>query len=151
MTPNLKTELWKTAKLGNIQAGLPSIMRVLPVVGIAVGETLSRATGRTNKVEELLLGTDTQILLETPSNSKSPYPSIQVYERAGVMSMCTVCSRVVPAGQEVTHGLLGRINYLENANLYHHELSPALGKGVQIRQHPPFIRLCNNKNRLDDV
>lgn len=86
---SLKTEVSKLVKLSNVQAGLPPIMRGLPVLAILAGEAAAKATNGGNKVEELMLGADEAILLVDP-----PKQPITMSEevRPGVKIMCQLCA-----------------------------------------------------------
>jgi hypothetical protein len=98
---DLRNELSKIAKISNIQAGLPILIRSLPVVAIMAGGVLSKATGSPNLVEERMLGIDETFLLNTPSRSPSVRITEQTrdYVREGVMMMCVRCwkNREVPS------------------------------------------------------
>ncbi|KAI0546185.1 hypothetical protein F4679DRAFT_558748 [Xylaria curta] len=89
----LKTELSKLAKKSNIQAGLPFILRGLPVAAIVAGEAIAKVSGGSNRIEERMLGFDETVLLNMPSQS----PSIRCtenkreYTQQGVMMMCVRC------------------------------------------------------------
>ncbi|KAI1733763.1 hypothetical protein F4680DRAFT_379366 [Xylaria scruposa] len=89
----LKSELSKLAKKSNIQAGLPFILRGLPVAAIVAGEAIAKVSGGSNRVEERMLGFDETVLLSMPSQS----PSIRCtenereYTRQGVIMMCMSC------------------------------------------------------------
>ncbi|TRX91897.1 hypothetical protein FHL15_007216 [Xylaria flabelliformis] len=104
----LKTELYKLAKKSNIQAGLPFILRGLPVAAIVVGEAIAKVSGGSNRIEERMLGLDETVLLNMPSQS----PSIRCtenereYAQQGVMMMCVRCwkARKEPA-------LLAKLRY----------------------------------------
>ncbi|KAI0467990.1 hypothetical protein F4859DRAFT_492321 [Xylaria cf. heliscus] len=87
----LKTELSKLAKVSNIQAGLPFILRGLPVAAILVGEAIAKHSGGPNRVEQLL-GFD-ETLLNMPSQNRSVGTTENKRECAqqGVMMMCARC------------------------------------------------------------
>jgi hypothetical protein len=90
--PSLGTEISRLARLGNLQSGVPPVLRVLPVIAIAAGEAASRITGHSNKIEEHLIGPDgTTILLQGPGSTKKLLPTWHVHGRSGVMTMCLTC------------------------------------------------------------
>lgn len=64
----LKAQLSKMAKLSNMQAGLPSVLRGAPVIAMAAGHVLAKATNGRNVVEERLLGAEDTILLDAASH-----------------------------------------------------------------------------------
>ncbi|KAI0453501.1 hypothetical protein F5B21DRAFT_279214 [Xylaria acuta] len=89
---SLKTELSKLAKKSNIQAGLPFILRGLPVAAILAGEAIAKVSGGSNRVEERMLGFDETVLLNMPTQ----IPSVGFTENRreytpGVMMMCMRC------------------------------------------------------------
>ncbi|KAK7414845.1 hypothetical protein QQX98_006360 [Neonectria punicea] len=69
--PSLQTELSKAAKLSNVQAGLPPLIRGLPVLAILAGEAVAKATNGRNAVEERMLGFDEAVLLQAPTQQPS--------------------------------------------------------------------------------
>ncbi|KAI0415726.1 hypothetical protein F5X98DRAFT_376485 [Xylaria grammica] len=69
--PSLKTELSKLAKRGNIQAGLPFIMRGLPVAAILAGGAIAEVSGGSNRIEERMLGPDETFVLNMPGQNPS--------------------------------------------------------------------------------
>lgn len=87
---SLRTEASKMAKLGNLQAGIPPVLRVLPVIAIAAGEAVSRVTNQSNKVEDMLLGQDEAFLLQPPSNTNMPSRITHGQSRYGI-AMCGIC------------------------------------------------------------
>ncbi|KAI0522077.1 hypothetical protein F5B22DRAFT_592720 [Xylaria bambusicola] len=95
----LKTELTKLAKLSNIEAGLPLIIRGLPAIAIVAGAAIARASGDTNHIEERLLGPDETILLNMPSQSLSESHTIKNRQciHLGVMMMCYRCGNTSTA------------------------------------------------------
>ncbi|KAI1749088.1 hypothetical protein F4782DRAFT_316428 [Xylaria castorea] len=97
----LKTELSKLAKKSNIQAGLPFVLRGLPVAAILAGEAIAKVSSGSNRIEERLLGFDETVLLDMPSQN----PSVRCtgnkreYTQQGVLMMCVRCwkTRTKPA------------------------------------------------------
>ena len=90
-TTSLKAEVSKAAKLSNIQGGLPSIMRGLPVIAILAGETFARVTNGHNKVEERMLGADEAIVLGDPPRQSSSGVHADI-ARPGIEMMCQRCA-----------------------------------------------------------
>ncbi|KAH8174994.1 hypothetical protein LIA77_06413 [Sarocladium implicatum] len=95
---SLTSELLKASRLGNIQGGLPPILKAAPAIAIVAGVVVSKATGaNTNFMEERMLGaTDGVIALAEPEGSiRREAHGAQVasaaYSRAGVSMMCARC------------------------------------------------------------
>lgn len=98
---SLTRELLRASRLGNVQGGLPPILKVAPAIAIAAGSVISKATGsHVNLVEESMLGsTDGVIALEGPQGSarmggKGPQAADRQLARDGVSMMCARCQGV---------------------------------------------------------
>jgi hypothetical protein len=103
--PSLTAQLSKIAKLSNVQNGLPLLLRGAPVVAIAAGQLLAKATNGRNAVEERLLGTEDTILLgaiESSAQAKASKDLVPLMGREGIKQMCTVCQRRVRSTEEIT-------------------------------------------------
>lgn len=93
LSSSLKSEVSKLARLSNVQAGLPPLMRGLPVLAILAGEAISKATGSPNAIEARMLGADETFMLGGPSE-KAPIMVVGGGEecvRQGVRMMCGTC------------------------------------------------------------
>ena len=103
--PSLTAQLSKIAKLSNIQNGLPLILRGAPVVAIAAGEVLAKATNGRNAAEERILGPEEAILLG-PANSsvqaKASRDLVSPTGRDGIKLMCAICQRRAGGAEEGT-------------------------------------------------
>jgi len=107
----LKSEISKLAKLGNIQGGIPPVMRGLPVLAIMAGEAVAQATHGRNFIEERMLGADEAILLGAPPK-QLPLTTRGDAARPGVRMMCQRCTegRTKPGGIEaLIHGCSSHI------------------------------------------
>ena len=104
---SLRAEVSKLARLTHVQNGLPPAMRGLPLVAIAVGEAISRATkSSSNLIEERILGKseDEVFLLGYPrgvdimaaAKSTQSKPERGQGGREGVMMMCAKCGKQKP-------------------------------------------------------
>lgn len=104
LRPSLRAEVSKLARLSHVQNGLPPAMRALPLVALALGEAISKATkSSTNVVEELMLGPDETFLLKYPPGSDTPrttgvttqshQPARAQEGRDGVTMMCVRCAK----------------------------------------------------------
>lgn len=89
---SLKSEVSKSAKLSNIQGGLPPLMRGLPVLAILAGEAVAKATEGRNVVEERMLGADDAIQLAAPRQQSNDTTTRINKTRPGVSMMCHVCA-----------------------------------------------------------
>lgn len=126
--PSLRAEVSKLARLSHVQNGLPPAMRALPLVAIALGEAISRATKNpTNLIEERMLGPDETFQLGGPSVERTVtvggtahghQPAGRGPEgREGVAMMCVRCAKqkvVTGRGFEELRGIyeLGTVKYL---------------------------------------
>ncbi|GAW19525.1 hypothetical protein ANO14919_090130 [Xylariales sp. No.14919] len=137
--PSLKTELSKLAKRGNIQAGLPFIMRGLPVAAILAGEAIAEVSGGSNRIEERMLGPDETFVLNMPGQnpSTSIVQSKRDSRQEGVTMMCVRCwktrgellltSRLDTSGQsEVGAGTWNGLHSFGRANRQKNTLSRTL-------------------------
>ena len=86
---SLKSDVSRLAKLGNVQGGLPPLMRGLPVLAILAGEVVAQATDTRNVIEERILGADETILLDPPQDASTQVSGEQI--RPGVQMMCLRC------------------------------------------------------------
>ena len=92
---SLTTELSKAAKLGHVQGGLPGAARFLPVIAIAAGEVIAKATKGPNVIEERLLGPDDTYFLNAPATNMSRLADGRANglpATCGPRIMCTKCS-----------------------------------------------------------
>ncbi|KAI0439740.1 hypothetical protein F4803DRAFT_530058 [Xylaria telfairii] len=91
----LKIELSKLAKMSNIQAGLPSVLRILPVAAVIAGGAIAQVSGGSNRIEERMLGFDETILLSMPDQTVSVRfaENRGEYTQRGVMMMCARCRK----------------------------------------------------------
>lgn len=89
---NLKGELSKLARLTNVQSGLPPILKVAPVIAIAVAQRLPKTADGRNLIEDRLLGTSEAIFLSSPVTTESRIKINHSGTRAGVQSMCNLCN-----------------------------------------------------------
>ncbi|KPM38041.1 hypothetical protein AK830_g8541 [Neonectria ditissima] len=99
--PSLQTELSKAAKLSNVQAGLPPLIRGLPVLAILAGEVVAKATNGQNAVEERILGFDEAVLLQAPTRQLS-LTETHVWARPGIAEMCQMCNKTKSKSPIVT-------------------------------------------------
>ncbi|KAK5988402.1 ADP-sugar diphosphatase [Cladobotryum mycophilum] len=97
LPPSLRSELSKLAGLGNIQSGLPPILRAAPVIAIRAGEVLSRATNGRNIIEDRILGFDEAFMLAAPGPTRQEDITTVDREvvgmRAGIEMMCGRCNK----------------------------------------------------------
>lgn len=92
---SLASELLKTARLGNIQSGLPPILKAAPAIALFGGALVAKATGRANVVEERMLGSAEGVIsLGDPGMARSQEGNARFcgeVRREGVMRMCVRC------------------------------------------------------------
>ena len=107
LPPSLRAEVSKLARLSHVQNGLPPAMRSLPIVAIALGEAISRATkSSSNLIEERMLGKvdDEAFLLGYPlvvetvptASTTQSKPARELGGRDGVIMMCARCGKQNP-------------------------------------------------------
>ena len=89
---SLKGELSKLARLTNVQSGLPPILKVAPVIAIAVAQRLPKTADGRNFIEDRILGTSEAIFLSSPVITESRVKANRFGIRAGVQSMCNLCN-----------------------------------------------------------
>ncbi|KAJ2985873.1 hypothetical protein NUW58_g5303 [Xylaria curta] len=121
----LKTELSKLAKTSNIQAGLPFILRGLPVAAILAGDAIAKVSGGSNRIEERMLGSDETLVLNMPSQA-SPSAIAEKkgdYIREGVTMMCVRCRKTSGESSQIGGpgadgwGWFGRASFGEQGSL----------------------------------
>lgn len=108
---SLASEVSKSAKLRNIQGGLPPVLRLLPVVAIMAGEAVAEATDGRNAIEERMFGADEVTHLAAPRQQSPETTTSMDMARPGVSMMCHVCSQ----GQTKRLGM-GALVYTPNKN-----------------------------------
>lgn len=95
VAPTLTSELLKAARLGNIQNGLPPILKAAPTVAILAGSIVAHATGGPNLAEERLLGaTEGVISLGEPVKVMGLRSGARVGGSEGVRRMCLSCGQL---------------------------------------------------------
>nr|ANF07026.1 hypothetical protein FVEG_15199 [Fusarium verticillioides] len=88
----LRTEVFKLARLSNIQGGLPPLMRGLPALAIMAGEAIAKTTNTTNMIEERILGADEVFILQSPQDPTRG-TAMNDIGRPGVSLMCQTCGQ----------------------------------------------------------
>jgi hypothetical protein len=73
----LKAQLRLVAKLGNVQSGLPPILRPLPAIAILTGTAISKLTGGDNVIENRILGPDEDETMQLAAPKAEPGQAVK--------------------------------------------------------------------------